>query len=67
VTNLLSQAQNPPPRRGAEDRKFPLLAYRYVWRYDGAPAIGGLTMVEVDMTEVGELPLNYLLNQKPKG
>jgi hypothetical protein len=32
-----------------------------------APAIRGLTMVKVDMTEVGELPLYYRLNQKPKG
>jgi acetolactate synthase I/II/III large subunit len=32
-----------------------------------APAIRGLTMVEVDITEVGKLPLHYLMNHKPKG
>jgi hypothetical protein len=70
----VSQAPNPPPRRDVEDRIFRLLAYRYVWRYGGGGAGDrGLTMVEVDMTEVGEHPLcdllsqNYLLNQKPKG
>jgi hypothetical protein len=32
-----------------------------------APAIRGVTMPQVDMTEVGEPQLYYLSNQKSKG
>jgi hypothetical protein len=48
---------------------FRLLAYRYVWRYGCRRTgdQGGLTMPQVDLTEVGEPQLYYLSNQKSKG